>query len=260
MPTLREIQHAFGAAVLGEDETILGHVIDDGIPAASRVRIYRNTAISVLTDALRLSYPAVDRLVGAAFFDAAAAVFIRRQPPTSAYLTEYGADFASFLASFPPAQSLAYLPDVARLEWALNVAANAPDVPALNPASLASIDPDAHGRVCFTPHPSLSLLRLDHPADAIADAVIGRDEAALAAIDVLAGPVWLVIHRGPDAIAVQRLAEGEWQLTHDLCSGATLEAALDAAQIADATTLLADHLTTGRFAGFRVMQPTTEAP
>lgn len=260
MPTLHEIQHAFGAAVFGDDdETMAEHIIDDDIPAAARVRVYRNTAISVLTDALRLSYPAVDRLVGTAFFDAAAAAFIRRQPPTSAYLTGYGAGFADFLASFAPAQTLAYLPDVARFEWALNVATNAPDVPSLDPASLASIDPDAHGSVRFDPHSSLSLLRLDHPADAIADALVARDDGALAGIDVSAGPVWLVIHRGPDGVEAQRLAEREWRLTQSLCDGVPLEAALDAAQIADATTLLADHLTKGRFAGFDVMRPTTEA-
>jgi hypothetical protein len=259
MPTLHEIQHAFGAALFGDDETIAEHVIDDSIPAAGRVRVYRNTAISVLTDALRLSYLAVDRLVGAEFFDAAAAGFIRSKPPRSAYLIEYGAGFADFLASFAPAQALAYLPDVARFEWALNVAANAPDIPALDPASLAAIDPDAHGSVRFDPHPSLSLLRLDHPADMIADAVVARNDAALAAIDVSAGPVWLVIHRGPDGVEAQRLPEREWQLTHYLCDGATLEAALEAAQIADATALLAGHLTKGRFAGFDVRRPTMEA-
>lgn len=209
MPTLREIQHAFGAAVFGEDERIVGHVIDDGIAAAARVRVYRNTVISVLTDALRLSYPAVDRLVGDEFFDAAAAAFIRQQPPTSAYLTEFGGGFADFLESFAPAQALAYLPDVARFEWALNVAANAPDMPALDPARLAAIDPDAHGSVRFAPHPSLSLLRLDHPAHMIADAVIAHDEAALAAIDVSAGPVWLTIHRGHDGIEAHQLTESE---------------------------------------------------
>jgi hypothetical protein len=259
MPTLHEIQQAFGAAMLGNDMSIAGHVIDDGIPADARLRIYRNTSTSVHCEALRLTYPAVDRLVGHEFFDAAAAAFIRCEPPRNAYLTGYGAGFADFLASFEPAQALTYLPDVARFEWALNVAANAADMPALDPARLTAIDPDAHGSVRFAPHPSLSLFRLDHPADVIADAVIARDEAALAAIDVSAGPVWLVIHRGPDGVEAHRLIESEWRLTQSLCAGAPLREALETAHVADATAVLADHLTNGRFADFNVLRPTMEA-
>jgi Putative DNA-binding domain len=73
--------------------------------------IERNTFASTLIRALRLSYPAVDRLVGAAFFDGAARAFIDAHPPRSSYLDEFGGDFADFLAQFPPAASVPYLSD-----------------------------------------------------------------------------------------------------------------------------------------------------
>jgi len=257
---LSEIQRAFGAAMFGDDDTIAPHVVEAGIPARARVRIYRNTAISVLVNALRLSYPAVDRLVGADFFDGAAVIFIRDHPPASSCMTEYGAGFAGFLVSFHPAQSLAYLPDVARFEWALNVAASAPDTEALEAASLTNLDPRDHGRVRFEPHPSLTLLRLDHPADAITDAVIAGDKVAMAEVDVTAGPVWLVIHRGPHGVEARGLTERDWRLTQSLCQGVSLEAALDASEVSDPISLVADHLVRGRFAGFEVIPPTTESP
>lgn len=141
MPRLHELQRAFGAAIFDDDTSIAAHVIGDGMPAARSLDVYRHTIFAVLTDALRLTYPAVDRLVGPEFFKAAAAAFARRNPPTNASLNAYGGAFVDFLAEFPPAASIAYLPDVARLEWALNVAANAPDVPALDPIMLGQLIP-----------------------------------------------------------------------------------------------------------------------
>jgi hypothetical protein len=258
MPQLHEVQQAFRAAVLGQDTAVAQHIVSDGIDAAERVRIYRNTARSVLTEALRLTYPALDRLVGAEFFDAAAAAFIARHPPAHAYLTLYGGAFADFLASFPEAAALSYLPDVARFEWALNLAANAADAPALSPATLASVDPTEHGQVCFVPHPSLTLLRLDHPADTIADAVLARDEAAMAAIDLADGPIWLVVHRGPDGVDAQRLTEIEWRLTRQLCAQKPLGPVLDRSPAPGATALLASHLIKGRFVGFHMKRSTKE--
>jgi hypothetical protein len=255
MPPLREIQRAFRAAILDRDSAIGAHVVDDGIEAMDRVRVYRNTVFSALTEALRLTYPAIDRLVGAEFFDAAAAASVRQTPPESAYLAQYGGGFAEFLGSFPHAATLPYLPDVARFEWALNVAANAANAPLLGPAMLASLAPAEHGYVCLVPHPSMTLLRLDHPADAIADAVLARDESAIARIDLADGPVWLVVHRGPDGVDAQRLSESEWRLTRQLCEGVPLGAALERSPVSDAAGLLAAHLVGGRFAGFHVRRP-----
>jgi hypothetical protein len=259
MPQLHEIQQAFRAALLGEDVAITRHIVSDGIDAAERIRIYRNTAFGVLTEALRLTYPAVDRLVGPDFFDAAAAAFIAHHPPTHAYLTQYGGAFADFLASCPQAAALSYLPDVARFEWALNLAANAEDAPALSPAIMASLDPAEHGAVCFVPHPSLNLIELDHPADTIADAVLARDEAAMAAIDLADGPIRLVVHRGPDGVEAQRLTESDWRLTRRLCARMPLGLALDRSPGAGATALLADHMIKGRFTTFHLQRPTMAA-
>lgn len=258
MPLLHEIQHAFRAAVLEGDAAISQHIVADGIPADDRVRIYRNTAFGALTEALRLAFPAVERLVGSEFFDAAAAAFIVGRPPADACLTRYGGDFPCFLASYPSAAALSYLADVARFEWALNIAANAPDAPALSAADLAAVAPAAHGLVRFIPHPSLSLLRLDFPADAIADAVLAQDDAAMAAIDLSDGPVWLAVHRGPDGAAAKRLTEAEWRLTERLRAGRPLGAAIEDAPTPGPTALLVDHLIKGRFAGFEVAAPEME--
>src|SRR5207245_9433621 len=139
------------------------HVADAGLGAAERLDVYRNPFASVLATALRLSYPAAHRLVGTEFFEGVVRVFIEVHPPRSACLDDYGERLADFLSDFEPATSLAYLPDVARLEWAVNRALHAPDVEPLDPRRLAALAEAEKARVRFVLHPSVSLLRVDHP-------------------------------------------------------------------------------------------------
>src|SRR6266446_423236 len=112
MPALLELQRAFAASMLHEeDDAVCGAVVDDGFAAAERLRIYRNTCRSTLIEALRMTYPAVERLVGRDFFDMAAARYAGTHPPQSGYLNEYGGEFPEFLAAFAPASELRYLAD-----------------------------------------------------------------------------------------------------------------------------------------------------
>ncbi len=251
MPALRELQQAFGTALLSNDDTVCAWIVEEGFSAAERLRIYRNTLLSTLTESLRMTYPAVDRLVGSDFFDAAADEFVRAHPPASGYLNEYGDTFADFLATFGPAAELRYLPDVARFEWALSGAANAPDAPALDAAALSGVDARLHADLRFEPHPSVRLLSLFYPADQICDAVLGGDDAAIAEVDLASGPVRLVVHRGPEGVQAQRLEPPAHEFVSRLCAGEPLGCLLETAP-AHAAALLAEQLTRGRITAFKV--------
>src|SRR2546422_5953826 len=103
MPALLELQRAFAASMLHEeDDAVCGAVVDDGFAAAERLRIYRNTCRSTLIEALRMTYPAVERLVGRDFFDMAAAPYAGTHPPQSGHLDEDGGEVAGFLAPVGP--------------------------------------------------------------------------------------------------------------------------------------------------------------
>src|SRR5256885_13959319 len=132
--------------VTHDDRGISAHVVDAGMSPAERLDVYRSTFASVLTKALRLSYPAVHRLVGPGFFEGAARIFIEAHPPKSACLDDYGEKFADFLSDFEPAASLAYLPGVIRLEWAVNRVLHASDVEPLDPRRLAALAEGGRGR------------------------------------------------------------------------------------------------------------------
>ena len=250
-PSLLELQRAMRASlVVHDDRRISAHVVPGAFTAAERLDVYRNTFASALTTALRLSYPAVHRLVGAEFFGGAARIYIEAHPPTGACLDEYGEAFPEFLSGFEPSASLAYLPDVAALERAVNGALHAPDVDPLDPHRLATLAEHDRARVCFAPHPSVSLVHTDHPADLIWHAVLEKDGTALAAIDPNDGSAWLLVHRLATGVEVRRLSEAAWKFTSALCAGRPLAAALDETHDFDASALLADHLATGRFVDF----------
>ena len=256
MLSLREVQNAIRrSVVLRDDSDAAAYIVDDGLPAERRLAVYRNTFDGSLTRALRLSFPAIHRLVGAEFFEAATQSFVHEQPPHSAWLDEYGAGFAESLARFPPAASLAYLRDVARLEWAVNRALHAPDVEPLEVALLSALSPADHERVCFVAHPSVGVLELAYPADVIWRAVLAQDDAALAAIDLASGPVWLIVERAASGIDVTRVGGQAWRFTADLLAGQPLGIALEAAEDIDAPSLLADHLKAGRFSAFNLAHP-----
>ena len=261
MPSLRELQHAVRRSLLlREDSDAAAYIVGDGLAPALRLSIYRNTFVGALTTALRLSFPAVYRLVGAEFFDSAAQVFVHEQPPRRAYLDEYGGGFPEFLARYPPAASLAYLADVARLEWAVNRALHAPDVEPLELMRLAAIPPVDEGRICFAPHPSVSLIRAGYPVDAIWRAVLEQNDAALAALDLADGPVCLMVQRMSSGVDVARLDPGAWDFAAALCAGQALGRVLAAAAGIDAPTLLAEHLTAGRFIEFSLTGSSTARP
>lgn len=251
MPSLRELQQAMRRSLVDpDDDRAAAHIVAGAVAPAARLDIYRNNFAGALTNALRLSYPAVHRLVGAEFFAGMAAQYIAAHPPRSACLNDYGGAFATFLAGFLPAAGLAYLPGVARLEWAVNRALHAPSAVALNVAALAGIDPQDHGRVCFAPHPAVGLVRDDAPVDMIWRAVLDRVDTALAAIDLTAGPVWLLIERRVGNVSVNRIDQAAWRLATELFAGNPVECALAAAPAAAAATLIAGHLAAGRFSGF----------
>jgi hypothetical protein len=249
MPALLELQRAMRASIVELDASAIVESLATG-SEPDRLDIYRNTIFFALTRALRLAFPAVELLVGGEFFASAADAFIREYLPRAAYLDLYGGEFPDFLSRFPPAISLPYLADVARLEWAVNRALHAPDETPLDLSRLAALVPDDQGRVSFRVHPSVSLLRSDFPVDDFWRAVLNSDDQALADLDFTSGPAFLLIERGPTGVEVTRLKKPAWRFLDVLCRSEPLFSAIDSADDIDAPGLLAEHLAAGRFVAF----------
>jgi hypothetical protein len=127
-------------------------------PPDPRFAVHRNNVVAGLVVALAETYPAVERLVGGAFFRAMGAEFVRACPPREPVLLHWGGAFADWLAGFAPAAGLPYLPDLARLEWARCEAYHAADAAAAGPERLTALAPEAQAAARLIPHPSLRLV------------------------------------------------------------------------------------------------------
>jgi hypothetical protein len=244
MPSLHELQTAFGRALLdagAANAADLGAIADDGLGAVARLRIYRHHVFTTLTEALAATFPVVRRLVDARFFAYAAARYIAEAPPAAPCLAEYGASFPDFLGTFPPCRHLAYLPEVARLEWALVAALHADDARPLEPASLGAVGDADAARLLLRLDPSITLLESPWPLDRLwrANQADAGDEAT---VDLAAGGVRLEIRRRGDDVVWRPLAPGAFALRRALADGAPLGPAAAAALAAESAFDLAAEL------------------
>lgn len=254
MPPLRELQGAMAASVLqGVDAPLAPVVRAAGIAFEGRLQVYRNNTFSSLTAALKDSFPVVCQLVDERFFGYAVQEYIRRHPPQAPRLAEYGGDFADFLSCFEPVGHLVYLPDVARLEWAVNAAFHAADAPTLDPARIAAVPQDRYPLLRFVAHPSVQLFASPYPVDRIWQAH-QPDGDLDTKIDLATGGCRLLIDRRDQDIRFLSLDAAGLALAEALCEGYALQEAYEkAAAVDDALDLIAvlsTHLARGTFTAF----------
>lgn len=161
-------QTAFRAALLDPASPPPDGVCNpDGVQATKRFDVYRNNVAVSLTDALETAFPVVHKLVGNEFFRAMAGVYLRAHPPKSPVMMFYGDDMPAFLAGFGPAQSVPYLPDVARLELAIRQSYHAADATAVAPDALGQFPPDSLPLISFEFAPAVTLIPSRFPLHGI---------------------------------------------------------------------------------------------
>jgi len=176
----------------------------NGSDPARRFDVYRNNVLVSLTTALAEAFPVCCQLVGEAFFQAMAREYLRVDPPVSPVLSDYGDGFADFIASFPPATGLPYLPDVARLERQRIASFHAADAPLLAPEALQDLmaDPERLAALRIALHPACAILRSRHAVVSLWAAHQHESEA-----DRLAALAALDLARAEDALLVRPLHE-----------------------------------------------------
>lgn len=120
----------------------VGLVSPRGTADAKRFAVYRNNVHVSLTNALAARFPVTRLVVGGEFFAGMARLYVGETKPATPVLLHYGDSFPDFIATFPPAAALSYLPDLARLEAAWSDSYNAADTVILTPADLAAMAPE----------------------------------------------------------------------------------------------------------------------
>jgi Putative DNA-binding domain len=238
--TLRELQLQLRRAVLGGDSPeLVATIRGDGLAPAARLEIYRNHAFITLGAVLEGKFPVVCRLVDKRFFAYAAHEYLRAHPPHSRCLVEYGADFADFLAGFEPCRGLPYLADVARFEWALDIAVTLREAAPLPIGALAAAAAGRAACLVLRLQASASYFASCWPIDAIWQA---NQASEVPAVDLASGATCIEIGRAGDAVTWRRLDPGTFAFRRALAAGLALDAAAATATANDAAFDLAAAL------------------
>ena len=246
---LLETQSAWRAALFGRGAAPAGIRAAD---AEARFAIHRGTVMESLVQSLGHAFPVARKIATPENFRVVALAYIRAEPPRRPVLAEYGAGFPDFLAGFAAAaDDLPFLPDLARLEWALHTAYFAADAPSLAPETLGAIAPEALGGARLALHGAARLVGSAHPIW-----TAWRDET-------VPGPALpgqhVLVARPETRVDAYEIETGDAAFLGTIAAGATLEKAALAALAADArfdfAAVLAAHLQRGTFAAEVATEP-----
>jgi len=189
--------------------------------AATAIEVYRNNYRGNLHDALAGAYPIIEQLVGKDFFRLMTRKFIGLYPSHSGNLYHYGAEMASFAATFSPVQGLPYLSDVAALEWACHAAYFAEDAATLDIGKLSELLPEHYAGLVFLTHPACHVLDSNYPLVEIWDAH-QPDKQCDFHIDLDSGASHALVSRVDDVVLVTELSDAEADWLSRIQAGTTL--------------------------------------
>lgn len=211
-----------------------------GLASGPLLSIYRNATQSTLMQALRLSYPVVERLVGVRFFEAVAFTYLRMTPSRSGDLEQFGASFGDFLDQHDPVADLPYLGDVARLEWLVSRLQRAPGVKALDREQLTTIPPDKLSELQLWLIPRAELFGSRYPICRIWQANRDRSrEPESVSLEEGSDRCLIVVD---DEIVARPLRASEWTFFACFVRGASLNAATEVALALDCNFSVAETL------------------
>jgi hypothetical protein len=244
LSALADLQRGFAGAVRGLSANGGLDIVEAGIAVDRRLAIYRNHHRISLVAALAANFPTVAALLGAQVFDGAAMDFVAASPPAEPCLSAYGTGVAAYLDAEPRLSAVPYIGDVARLDWAMNKAERADDIPVFGPSDLDRSSRRGLADFCLTAHPSLSLLRSRYPLMKIRDVARGIGDA----VSLDGEGQLLMIWRRDSAVDCAELDAGAYRFITAMSVGEPLAVAardLPPEQLAD---LLARYVLTGAFA------------
>jgi uncharacterized protein len=232
MSDLHAAQSAFARVLDGATAADRLPFVGAASTVAARLEIYRSNVTANHRKALVNAYPIVERLVGAAFFDGLAREYARAHPSNDGDLNVFGAAFPAFLRGFPHVRSLPYLPDVARLEWAIHRAHYAANAPVLDARRLAAVPPERQGALHLRLHAACALLDSPWPLARIWE--VHRDDYdGDPRVDFDEGPHRCLVHRPLWRVMVGKLEAGPDAFLRAVQAGEPLETCVGAALAAD---------------------------
>ena len=157
-PDIEGRQQAFASALFAPEKAAALLASLKAGAGAHGLALYRGNLTATWDKTLSAAYPVLRQLVGVDCFRSLSRAYGIAHPSGDADLNRFGATFAQFLAHCVPLARLAYLPDMARLEWALHRAHFGADARGLDASTLGALTPAQFDAACVTWHPACTLL------------------------------------------------------------------------------------------------------
>jgi Putative DNA-binding domain len=167
--TLQELQRQFlNAMYQASPATVESGLVEQFktehlLSPEQQLAVYQGSVQGNLTEALGEIYPRVKQSVGATFFAALAARYVRAHPSCSHSLDNYGASFAEYCSSFSALENLPYCSDLARVDWAWHTAFHAQDAPTLQSDVLLALSEAQLSEKVMCLHPSVRVVESEFP-------------------------------------------------------------------------------------------------
>nr|WP_295774542.1 DNA-binding domain-containing protein [Rhodoferax sp.] len=155
MNAVLSLQDPFQAALLQDQAAQAGLLKPQGEP---QFAVYLNAYRARLRGALRENFEVLPLVMGDETFDDLAKAYIDAHPSTHYSLRWFGHELAAFMAEQEDLVPHPAMVDLARMEWALRTAFDAPTVDALAPDALAKVGAEDWPGLRLGLHPAVQLL------------------------------------------------------------------------------------------------------
>ena len=154
--SLADLQRAFQAYLLASSDGFAAAVRDTRkADRTTLLDVYRDGYALRLIEVLTNDYPGLLAMAGPADFDHLGRAYIAAHPSRHASVRWFGRHLADFMARTPPYSGSTAAIEMARFEWLLGEAFDAPDLAPVAASQLMALPPDAWETLSFTPLPSL---------------------------------------------------------------------------------------------------------
>ncbi len=191
--SLGDLQRAFQDYLLLTSDAFAGAVRDTRkADRLTLLGVYRDGYVLRLIEVLTADFPGLVAMAGPADFDHMARAYIAAHPSRTPSVRWFGRHLADFLAATPPYNLSPAAAEMARFEWTLGEAFDAPDAKPVAAADLMALPAEAWETLVFTPLPSLHRLSL---AFDVPQAWQRREEVEPGNLEVSIAPVavpWVI--------------------------------------------------------------------
>ncbi len=211
---LNELQKTFLDLVLSEDGPKAALFRSTGVSTDDRLRVYRHAILNRLENVLVATYPAIVALVGEPYFrQQMARGYIQNHLPLSGCLYYYGGAFSAFLKDHKVTKGMAFLPDLARLEWLVNESEYAPD------EKVHARSPESENSEPAPLKKSARLFASRWPVVSLREYCLSEEPEDQ--FDIGAGGEFALVYRDGLSVRVQTVTEDEYLFLSDIRDGKT---------------------------------------